>query len=335
MSLTLAIVSGQKGYPERLAEELCQKQFREWQVAGFSNLEQFLDWWKRNPVTLLLMEEESYPEFWKLEGRKEVLAVLLHGNPEKRSREDGIFMYQTAQDIGEQLMLCYRHLTGETGAEAGEAQALTKQETAEQSGAAKATEGAGTEEPLLPEIIGIASPCGGCGATGLAVRVAQELARRKEVLLLSLDAFCGLSEAEEGNHVSELLYLLREYGEAFWKQPVSYGTGSGRLLTVAGLADSGELAELTLRYWDCFLRGLRAEGRYRRLVIDFGACTGSPMGLLAACSLLIIPGTEETKLKKFYRQALRSVGEERIWMPGLNGTDIATEEIWRLLAAKK
>lgn len=307
MSRVLGIVCRQTAYTERLSEELCKEEFREWQLATFTSLSEFVQWEGSTAVRLLLLDESFFDEWQRLmeDGVQMPFCVWLTEDTEALERIPGIFMYQSAEQIGRQLSEIYQkqvqekrpsELPGTSGRTLVPQTNETSFEEAPEQGAPEETGGI--------SIIGVLSPCGGAGVTGFALACGKELARKGTVLFLSLDPYPGLPA--ESQSVSELLYLLREYGAGWVEQREQCIRQQGRLGIVAGMADGSDLWELGTSEWNSFLEGLRQSGAFSFLVMDCGAGCAAREAILRECDCLFLLGEEDSpKIALWKRQFLR------------------------------
>jgi hypothetical protein len=144
------------------------------------------------------------------------------------------------------------------------------------------------------EVIGVYSPVGRCGKSRFALTLGRVLGEREKVLYLSLEAFSDLYRwltDSGGGDFSDLLYYL------------SQGRLSGSVLkriarSYQGVSMIGPAVNpediLGLNVSDCrAVLECAAEAGYRSVILDIGAAYPDPAGLLALCSRIFAPVTEE------------------------------------------
>lgn len=317
MRKVLGIVCRQAEYTERLSEELCKELFREWQPAVFSALSEFMQWEGSAAVRLLLLEESFREEWTRLpEGTERPFCVWL-SEEETVEHVPGIFMYQSSEQIGRQLLEIYQNQM--RGRLPSESLKIAEDTTILQNERASPENAAVEVQQPMPDglsVIGVLSPCGGVGVTSFAYACGKELSRKGTVLFLSLDPYPGLSEvATESQAVSELLYLLREYGEDWTEKKKACIRRQGALDVLAGMADASDLWELGETEWSCFLKGLRKSGEFSFLVIDLGAGCAAREAVLRDCHCLFLLGEEASSKVVLWKRQFQRFGQNVETLP--------------------
>lgn len=324
MRKVLGIVCRQEAYTERLSEELCKELFREWQPAVFSSFSEFMHWEGSTAVRLLMLEE-CFAEEWKRlpEGTERPFCVWL-SEEEPVEHDPGIFMYQSSEQIGRQLLEFYqKQMRGRLPPEPlGIVGNIPSQQNERAS--PKETE-AQALQPVSDglTVIGVLSPCGGVGVTSFAYACGKELLGKGTVLFLSLDPYPGLSEVpEDSRAVSELLYLLQEYGTGWTEKKGVCIRRQGALGVLAGMADASDLWTFGEADWSNFLEGLRKSREISFLVIDLGVGCAAREAMLRDCHRLFLLGAEDSSKvalwKRQFQRFEKHVETLPIWKNGEN-----------------
>lgn len=308
MRKVLGIVCRQETYTERLSEELCRELFREWQPAVFPSLSEFMHWEGSAEVPLLLLEESFREEWKRLSESTELPFCVWLSEEEPVEHVPGIFMYQSSEQIGRQLLEIYHNqMRGRLPSES--MRIVENTSGLQHERASPENVGGQAQQPATDRlsVIGVLSPCGGAGVTSFAYACGKELSRKGKVLFLSLDPYPGLSEvAAESQAVSELLYLLREYGADWTEKKETCIRRQGALDVLVGMADASDLWELGEAEWGCFLKGLRESGEFSFLVIDLGAGCAAREAVLRECRQLFLLGeAASSKVALWKRQFQR------------------------------
>lgn len=282
MKKALGIVCRQEEYTKRLCEELCRGEFRDWQLAAFTSLPDFYRWDEKEDVAVLLLEEHFFSE-WEAASEAsfcKTLVIWLSEDKEACLYTPWIFMYQSSEQISRRLSALFREQTAKKFPEVSEVR----------------KEGAAPEPEGL-SVIGVLSPCGGMGVTSFSYACAKELVKQGTTVFLSLDPYTGLSDVpKDARSLSELMYLLHEYGADWTAHKEHCVHRQGRLEIIAGMADASDLWELGKKQWKDFLSGLRQCSGISFLVIDCAAGCMAREDVLEACGRLFLLG-EEGSLK--------------------------------------
>jgi len=169
-----------------------------------------------------------------------------------------------------------------------------------------------------PKLIAFSSPCGGCGVTSLAAAFAGEMGRKMRTVLVSFDLYPGV--IGRGRELSEVLYLIREYGSEWaeraevWSRPLRTrllgDLGRDELWSgarvISGLAGPEDLWEWNDTAWELFFTGLGKCG-VEAVVVDFGAGIMAQQKLFRAADRWIVVGESGNEKVK---QWLATLGEE-------------------------
>lgn len=265
---TIAIIYHGRKHLERLTLALRKQLPEGYEVAGFVSASEFLSWDGHGRVKALLLSEESgTPE------EKEKLTAMISARkiPLWNLSEDAdlaeepgqMFLYQPIDRMAERL----RESLG--GNPSG----------------AKAAEPQKTECTCVGVIA-----LGAENSTACAMRIAREHAVRNKTVLLCVNPWPEESKDWKPGEsdMSELLYLLKEYGSSWYQHEKFCLRSAGNVKVISGYScftDYGQFAEEDA---EALFAGLEAAG-YDCLVVDFGA---SPQPSLAVnCEKLYVLGT--------------------------------------------
>lgn len=233
---TLAIICQKTSYLQQIGEAMPRYLPREWVVMGFSNEEEFV---KEAPVNVLLAMTDDQAAFKERNKNRAARILFLVGR--KEVTEGEVFMYRSASVIAEIVMQ-------------------------KPSGPQSPEGGAG--EPL--RIYGYAAAEGGSGCTTEAFKRAVTLSTEGKTAFLSLDSAPGIREfAADGTGLSELIYLLKEYREAWTAHLGHCAQTVGNAVVFAGVARLGDERGFNGPEAKDFITGLRQAG-FRFLIFDFG-----------------------------------------------------------------
>lgn len=281
----LVVICQNISYLKQLMDVFPKYFSREWTVAGYENEEEIRA--GRGGVTAVLAQvpEENRSAF---AGRWEGSTVLWLSD-RKECKADEVFMYSTISAIAERVQQACDGPDGPAVRDTGE-QAL--------------------------KVLGFAAAEGGCGCTTEAYRKAVLMAAAGKTAFLSMNRTPGIAELpEQDGGVSELVYLLQEYGKS-WTDHMKYCSKPiGALTVFSGVRRMDDASLFGEEEAKAFLTGLR-EKEYRNLIIDFG--TGGTEELLTRCDVIwSCGGKNKEKLRALERQAeyggfrdrLRPVGD--------------------------
>ena len=267
----LAVICLKTLYLKQLTESLPKYLSRDWTIAGYGSAEEFRDA-KGVPTVILATAEQkdraAFSETWK---DSTVLWLTEH----EACAKGEVFMYQSVSSIAERIReACEAEGRSAPGIEAGQ----------------------------VLRVHGYAASEGGCGCTTEAYRRAVLMAASGKTAFLCMNRTPGLTEipAMEGG-VSELVYLLQEYGKSWTDHIRHCGKAVGALTVFAGVSRAGDEALFREEESESFIAGLR-EKEYRNLVIDFG--TGGTEELISRCDIIwSCGGSNREKQKALERQA--------------------------------
>lgn len=280
----LVVICQNISYLKQLTDVLPKYLPREWTVAGYEKQEDFPASVKAVAVLAQVSDKERGAFAAKCAG-----STVLWLSETKTSLDDEIFMYSTVSSIAERVCSAC-DVSGKLPArEAGE---------------------------TVLKVQGYTASEGGCGCTTEAYRKAVLMAASGKTAFLSMNRTPGIAELpEQEGGVSELVYLLKEYGRS-WTDHMKYcGKPIGALTVFAGVRRMDDVSQFGGEEAEAFLYGLW-EKEYRNLIIDFG--TGGTEELLGRCDVIwSCGGRNKEKLRALERQAeyggfrdrLRPVGE--------------------------
>ena len=267
----LILICQNISYLKQLTDVLPKYLSREWTVSGFERKEESPEVKGTAAVVLAEVPAEDRVVF----ARRWEGSTLLWLTNMKTGAENEVFMYGTVSSIAEKVC-----------------------EACDGSGKRSLREPDGQEL----RVHGYAASEGGCGCTTEAYRKAVLMAASGKTAFLCMDRTPGIAELpDQDGGVSELVYLLQEYGKS-WTEHMKYCAKSTGALTVfAGVRRTDDTALFRESESEAFLAGLR-EKEYRNLIIDFG--TGGTEDLMTRCDVIwSCGGRNKEKLKALERQA--------------------------------
>lgn len=282
MMRKLGIICRNNLYLKQLTEYLPEVLGREWTVSGYVDEEEYAE---RGTAEELLLAQIPIE-------RRELVRKQLAADGRRilwlseQRDEEAVFMYQSVAAIADLLL------------SAGEVPEQIREETA------------------TFRVIGYLSAEGGSGCTTAAFRKAVELGRGGSTFFLSLDNAPGLAElAKQTSGVSELVYLLKEYGADWGKQLMHCSCKLGEVTIVAGMERLGDVCELRAAEAEALMEGLRSL-EFGSAVIDFG--TSCAEALLQYCDIIYYCGAGEAKRHCIERQAENGGFRERMSFLGVS-----------------
>lgn len=267
----LVVICQNISYLKQLTDVLPKYLPREWTVSGYEKKEEFPGVKGTAAVVLADVPKEERGTF--AQRCKDCALLWLTG--EMTGAENEVFMYGTVSSLAEKVC-----------------------EACDGPGKKVLRETEGQEL----RVQGYAASEGGCGCTTEAYRKAVLMAAAGKTAFLCMNRTPGIAELpEQDGGVSELVYLLQEYGKS-WTEHMKYCAKSTGALTVfAGVRRADDTALFKEEESEAFLAGLR-EKEYRNLIIDFG--TGGTEDLMMRCDVIwSCGGRNKEKLKALERQA--------------------------------
>ncbi len=281
---TVALIFREKRYRNRMLDALKKELPREWSVAGFEEVKELFDWKEKERLRVIIVEAE-YPEGEEknairnfAERTDTSLLWLVEDGTELEFNQ--IFRYQPIDQVAEAVL------------EAG--RRMERKEIAN-----------GKKSMNASRFYGIWPVAGGSGGTRAAFDLAKHLAYSKKTLFLCLDPTPGLPEdvTEGEGDVSELIYLLREYGSDWIRRAHECTRGGGGFCYISGVFGLSDLGLFGEEEAENFIRGAEAL-EYAYVVIDFGITSAGNGVLLERCDVIYTVGEEnKRKWKSFERQA--------------------------------
>ena len=142
------------------------------------------------------------------------------------------------------------------------------------------------------QVIGVYSPVPYPQKMLLSLAVAMELARRKRVLYLNLESFTGFGEFTGKTYernLSDLIYLFRQSPAGFPYKMSSMVHSLGRLDFLPPIATPSDYMEITGEEWIRFFETIGNTSSYEVLFLDIGNAIPDVMLLLAYCSHIYLP----------------------------------------------
>ncbi|GEM_PF-3535985 len=287
MMKTIAIVYPDGRYLERLTLAM-QKDLPEgFSAAGFTSAGEFAAWEEHIRVKALLLYEEVCEGdsgqdrdqlLEEMAGRR--IPVWLLTTERERGEEPGyVFLYQPV----DHFLNCLAEVLGN---------------------APKVK----SEEHLPTEcrLIGVIA-LDGESSTAYAMQLARQCAVRGKTLLLCVNPWPdGGRDWKPGeSDVSELLYLLKEYGAEWHKRERFCVRSVGNVKLISGYSCFSDYGQFTEEDASAFLAGLEAAG-CTALVVDFGS---SPQPTLAEnCEELHVAGNPSGERYAALERMLREEG---------------------------
>lgn len=279
---TLGVICQKTSYLRQLTETIPGYLPREWVVSGYETEEAFGD---AEGVTQVLLAQiiEEEREGFLCRNRNRFRTVLWLTDFDTQSADE-VFMYRSVSEIAERV------LTAFSGPE---------------------------PVPGLPgsgggfQIIGYIGAEGGTGCTTEAYRKAVRLAAEGKTAFLCLDNTPGLKEltaADSG--VSELMYLLKEYGEDWTAHAEHCVKQIAGMSVYAGVTRIGDATEFRGKETEDFLSGLKGTD-CQNLVIDFGT-NGTEELILQCDAVYLCGGKNPEKKNAFLAQAANGGFSERV-----------------------
>ena len=264
---TLAVICQKTSYMRQLLETIPGYLPREWTVSGYETKESFI---KADGIAKVLLCDIAFAEreAFVSQNRKKFAAVLWLTDSETQAADE-VFMFRSVSEIAERV------LSAATGPE-------------------PKTEPSGNGGGF--QVIGYIGAEGNSGCTTEAYRKAVKLAAEGKTAFLCLDNSPGLKElmaADDG--VSELMYLLKEYGEEWVKHTDYCEKQIAGVSVFAGVTRIGDATEFRETESACFVSGLR-DLNCRNLVIDFG--TNGTEELLLQCDTVYVCGGRNSEKRK-------------------------------------
>lgn len=284
---TIAIVYPDGRYLERLTLAM-QKSLPEGYVAaGFASETEFAAWEEHVRVRALLLYEETCGG--DAQGNREKLLAEMNGRKipvwllttEKERGEDPgyVFLYQPVDRLLERL-----------GEIFGSAPKVVRE----------------NEPPKECRCTGVIT-LDGSGSSACALQIARRSAVQGKTLLLCVNPWPdGVRDWKPGeSDVSELLYLLKEYGSEWYRHERFCLRAAGNVKAISGYACFSDYGQFTEEDATAFLLGLESAG-YSTLVVDFGA---SPQPVLAEnCEELFVVGSRSGERYATLERMLREEG---------------------------
>jgi hypothetical protein len=298
----LAVCDSEPVYAKGLMEQICRKGETAWQVRVFSDAGQLFQYSKKHEIEMLLMDE-SYPEELrrKIPARKRFL--LFRETPEHFSdSEKGIFKYQSARQIANQLFQ-------ESGESVGHVEAAVagRREELKEEGQGKKT-----------GIIGVYSPIHRIGKTSFALSLAEQAGKEGAALYLNLEEYSGMDYClpiAGKENLGDLLYYMKQAEESVGYRLSAMVCQSGSFDYIEPIPVTRDLREVAAEEWKALFQKILEESIYRTIVLDLGDCVRGLFEILRICSVVYTPFIEErgarAKLRQ-YTENLRQLGYEDV-----------------------
>lgn len=285
----IAIVYPDRRYLERLTMEMQRGLPEGYTAAGFVSIGEFASWEEHVRVKALLLYEEV-PQGNPDEQRQRVISEmngrkipmwLLTAEKERGEEPGYVFLFQPVDQILNRL---------------GEVTGTAPKVVAEPSHAS---------ECRCTGVIAI----DGANSTAAALQLARRSSVKSKTLLLCVNPWPdgGRDWKPAESDVSELLYLLKEYGRDWHKHERFCLRAAGNVKIISGYGCFSDYGQFSDEDAEAFLSGLEGAG-YESLVIDFGA---SPHPVLAEnCEELFVVGNRSGERYATLERMFREEGLE-------------------------
>lgn len=164
-------------------------------------------------------------------------------------------------------------------------------------------------------VIGFFSPTGGSEAESLSVRIAGELGRRGKVLYISLFPF-GINGRQQGDGLSEVLYFLRQKGEAA-RDRIQGMVQCGDYMDIIGPARwYTDLRHVTKEDMRNLLQEELWEKGYRAFFVAIGMFDCVGQDILNCCDGVLMPVWETAHgrvAQEEFRRQMKESGETKVY----------------------
>ena len=153
--------------------------------------------------------------------------------------------------------------------------------------------------------IGVFSPIGRVGKTGLALALGKEIARQRRGLYLNMEEYSGFEVLYPLNTawtLSELMYFLKQGKPAFACKLESIVRQIGGLDYIPPVRSPVELRDIRKEDWELLLETLGRESRYEFVILDFGSSVEGLFELLESCDGIYMPVSRDEAAQAKVRQ---------------------------------
>lgn len=280
-----AICEPDKEYAGHLAEYIRHHHLLQMEICIFTNVERLNEGIKKRSADMLLLSEACLSDFVQSEQIKQYM-ILTEGNVEIVPEVPVVYKYQPASELMNEIIEFI--LSGSEGhCFAG--------------GKRRGT------------VLGMFSPSGGVGITTYALALARELAKKEQVLYVSMEPLSSFSGEESG--LSELLYYTRQQQCNILlkvKSLVKKQQGVDCIYSVGHYKDLEEINDEDLNKW---IEELCQTGGYGYLIVDLGTICDASVSMMEYCDQIFMPESKGmigiSKEEAFYRM-LRRDGREHL-----------------------
>ena len=286
---TIAIVYPDRRYLERLTMEMQRGLPEGYTAAGFASVGEFVSWDEHVRVKALLLYEDVLQGddgelrqrvLSEMNGRK--IPVWLLTAEKDRGEEPGyVFLFQPV----DQILARLGEVIGTAPKVVGE-----------------------TVSPAECRCTGVIT-LDGTNSSATALQLARRFAVKSKTILLCVNPWPegGRDWKPAESDVSELLYLLKEYGRDWYRHERFCLRAAGNVKIISGYSCFSDYGQFADEDAEAFIAGLEGAG-YEALIIDFGA---SPHPVLAEnCEELYVVGSRSGERYATLERMLREDGLE-------------------------
>ncbi len=161
------------------------------------------------------------------------------------------------------------------------------------------------------KIIGLFSPIGRSGQTGLGLAVGQLLSRDHRTLFISMDCYGSISEENVNipwsGDLSDLLYSVNNDSKDI-ATLIGGASGSlGSLDIMPPMDRHNDLISITFDEWKSFLRHIEDHTDYDFVILDLSKAIQGLTEMIALCSKLIVTVTDEENNRKRLNSFMKEI----------------------------
>lgn len=269
-------------YADCLADYFRTKGCLASEIVVFTKKEPFLDFVEKNPVDILIINQELQELINGISSNNIFLLCEDRTSVPDTTNTHSLYKYSSAEELLRQVMADYNPFgTGTcisfSGHRAG-------------------------------KLVGICSPLGRCGKTSFSLSLGLRLSLKNTCLFITFDEVSSIHmfperRRSQEKNLADLLYYFLQSPDLMESRLLSTIKSVQNLDCISPSVQPGIYAEVTPDDWISFLSCLKASRRYDYIVLDFG--TLQPVShLLRLCDHIFIPelrddSYSETKLSLF------------------------------------
>lgn len=278
-------------YSKNLVQIFAGKKESGFQMYLFHTLDELEEFARQKQIHILLIDEE-----YRKEERAQISAfrkfVLVKGTKDTLLEEEtGVYRYQCAQDIWDQILY----------SEEGQRQ----EQTSPAAGIKK-------------ELIGVYSPVHRIGKTKFALEMGRKLAETVPVLYLNLEEYPGNEiyfSAQPEYTLGDLFYFLRQEKTNLGIRISMMAEQTGKLDYIAPMPYVQDLWAVSCEEWQKLFHQILEQCIYEKVILDMGDSINGLFCILQDCDVVYTPYIDEpaarAKLSQ-YAENLRRTGLESV-----------------------